>query len=404
MSYNFSQARTRGRGHSRQWAARFSSLLLVSHLGGFPPPLPAQEAVPFRLMMADSSIVIGAVVTMITTKTVVRLDSIIRPAPKPVPPVARGIPFGPYNLFGGGGAGTHSWDTPLVTAPFTMGTDLISPEGLERRLTAARVRGIRQVIQMTGGSHARYKTDGVFDMEEWRGAMDRYNTPAIKAAVARGVEDGSIIGNSVMDEPHNAGTVGHLKNSWGPAGTMTKARIDSMCTYQKGMFPTLPCGVVHDHAVFEPDKSYRVVDFVVDQYAWVKTQGDVLKFRNDALAMSKRDGHAVLFSINILAGGEHKWPKDPWVCPEPPETFQSTGKNPLSLGSTGGRGPFAPTCRVTPAQLLSWGTTLGAAGCGLTMWRYDRSLMAKPEYQASLGGIAATLAVLPAVACKRVSG
>ena len=63
-----------------------------------------------------------------------------------------------------------------------------------------------------------------------------------------------------MDEPNVSG--GGDGNTWGPPGTMTKARVDSLCADTKAMFPTLPVGVQHRYDVFEPTKSYRVCDFV----------------------------------------------------------------------------------------------------------------------------------------------
>jgi len=311
---------------------------------------------------------------------------------------ANGIPFGTFNLYGGGSAGPFSWDVPLSTGTqyFNMSTDFLAPEGALQRIASARDRGIKLLMNMTGGSHSNYKTNGVFDMSKWKAVMDGYNTPAIKSAVAAAVADGTIIGNSVMDEPHNVGTVGHLENSWGPAGTMTKLRIDQMCGYVKGIFPTLPVGVVHDHAIFEPENSYRVCDFIVDQYAWVKTLGNVTKFRDDALALARRDGISILFSMNVLAGGEHHWPKDPWTCPVYPATF-STG------GTTGGYGPYAPTCRMTASQVRSWGTTLGAAGCGLTLWRYDASFVTKADNAAAFRDVSEKLASLPGKSCRRTN-
>ena len=63
--------------------------------------------------------------------------------------------------------------------------------------------------------------------------METFNTQAIRDAVAEGVADGTIIGNSVMDEPQQSGTT---TKDWGPPGTMTKARVDQLCAYVKNIF------------------------------------------------------------------------------------------------------------------------------------------------------------------------
>ena len=95
---------------------------------------------------------------------------------------------------------------------------------------------------MTGGAHNLYKTAGVFDLAKWQAAMDAYNTQAIRDAIAEGVADGTIVGNSVMDEPQQHGVSSDPDKTWGPSGTMTKVRVDGMCAYVKAIFPTLPVG------------------------------------------------------------------------------------------------------------------------------------------------------------------
>jgi hypothetical protein len=240
---------------------------------------------------------------------------------------------------------------------------------------------------MTGGARANYLTDGVFDMAKWKAKMDQYNTPAIRSAVAAAVADGTIIGNSVMDEPGNDGGPGNEGNSWGPAGTLNKARVDSMCGYVKAIFPTLPVGVFHDWKSFEPTKGYQVCDFIISQYRSAK--GDVEAYRDGGLALAQRDHHAIVFSLNIIDGGLRDNVNDGvWSCPVP---------------LTGGRGSYAPNCRMSPDQVREFGLVLGPAGCGLVMWRYDDTFMANPENQSAFRDLGSRLSSLPGKACRRVS-
>jgi hypothetical protein len=297
------------------------------------------------------------------------------PAGRAAGPTSRkGIPFGSFG----------AWDGSIRrsnTDNFTLGTGSIDPDEVLGRISAARGSHQHLLLSMTGGSHRNYKTDGVFDMAKWKAKMDRYDTPAIKAAIAEGVADGTIIGNSVMDEPQNTSA----DNSWGPPGTMTKARVDEMCGYVKAMFPTMPVGVVHDHRVFQPEVPYHICDFIVTQYRWAKTKGDITKFRDDALALGKRDGIAIAFSMNILDGGIPRERKDE-PCPVP---------------ETGGDGTMGKACRMTPDQIRDWGLVLGPAGCALTMWRYDPVVMGDPKNVEAFKAIGATLSQLPARSCRR---
>src|SRR6185312_2606711 len=290
-------------------------------------------------------------------------------------PTTTGIPFGTYDLWAG--------DTSLEpnTAVFTGGIGSINATNIVARLEVARQNHKRLVLAMTGGSHWNYLTNDVFDMAKWQAKMDTYNTPAIKAAVAAAVADGTIIGNSVMDEPNVSG--GGDGNTWGPPGTMTKARVDGLCAYVKNMFPTMLVGVVHNHQTFEPTKSYQVCEFLVDQYSWRK--GSVNDFIQAGLDLGRRDGLGIIFSMNILNGGIQAERDGLWNCP---------------LTTTGGRGTFDPNCRMTAQQVREWGITLGSAGCAMMMWKYDDAFMANPENAQAFRDVAATLASLPAKSCR----
>ena len=113
----------------------------------------------------------------------------------PTPTSGAGIPFALWALLAAG-------DRPGAVHHGSL--DGYTAQNIVSRLGEARAKKIRVLMNMTGGTHNNYKTDGVFDMAKWRARMDTYNTPAIRAAVAAAVADGTIIGNSVMDEPHNS--------------------------------------------------------------------------------------------------------------------------------------------------------------------------------------------------------
>jgi hypothetical protein len=286
--------------------------------------------------------------------------------------LGQGIPFGLHTLW----ASATTTQSSGVAA-YSASQGWVAAGELAGHIAAARARGIRLVLVMTGGAHTRYKTDGVFDQAKWEAAMDAFDTPAIRDAVAAGVADGTIIGNTVMDEPQQSGTDA---KAWGPPGTMTKARVDGLCGYVKAIFPTLPVGVGHDHNVFETGNSYQVCEFIIAQYAARK--GNVVTWRDGALSLAARDGLAIIFSLNLLDGG----------------TQDRTGV--LDCAGTGGLGTHGINCRMTPAQVRDWGKLLGQAGCALLSWRYDGTFMARPENQAAISDVTITLSRLPQAPCK----
>jgi hypothetical protein len=284
----------------------------------------------------------------------------------------RGRAFGLFGLW------TTATAVGSGTAPYTASHDNIMPADLVPHINAARSKGIRLMLSMTGGSHDNYKTNGVFDEGKWRAAMDAFNTSANRDAVAAAVADGTIIGNSVMDEPQQSGTD---SKAWGPKGTMTKARVDGLCSYVRGIFPTLPIGVFHDPGIFEPDSSYQVCEFLISQFATRK--GNVVTWRDNGLAIVQRDGMKIIFSLNLLDGGTQD--RDgTWNC-----------------AGTGGLGTFSPNCQMTPDQIRTYAEALAPPGCALLSWRLDTPFLTRPENAAVLSSVALMVAALPLTPCVR---
>jgi hypothetical protein len=290
-----------------------------------------------------------------------------------------GIPYGPW----------AAWDGTSLkpnTEVFTASTGSVNADNILARIEAARSKRVKLIIAMTGGAHENYMSiiDGVhkFDINKWKAKMNTFNTAAIKTAVAAAIADGTIIGNSVMDEPHVAGG-GVDGNTWGPSGTMTKIVVDQLCGYVKSIFPTLPAGVVHRHDIFEPNNSYRVCDFLVSQYSY--RLGSVTAYRDGGLAMAQRDRIAIAFSINIINGGTED--RDgTWDC-------DGAGSN--------GVGKKEPKCRMTAEQVRNFGLVLGPVGCAFSMWQYDSDFMSRPDNQQAFKDVAARLATAPARSCRR---
>jgi hypothetical protein len=114
-----------------------------------------------------------------------------------------------------------------------MSQEYVDPTGIVIFLNCVRLKRQRVVVAMTGGLSTLYTTDGKFDMAKWKRRMNSFNTTAIKNVVAAGVADGTIIGNTILDEPETP--------RWG--GVLTKPQLDEMAAYVKAMFPTLLVGV-----------------------------------------------------------------------------------------------------------------------------------------------------------------
>ncbi len=283
------------------------------------------------------------------------------PAPPPIFTGKMGVPVGISGLLSAG----------VNPQSYTMSLDGYTADNIVRRLDEARSRNLHVLLNMTGGSHSNYVTGGGFDISKWRAKMNSYNTPAIKQAVAAAVSDGTIIGNSVMDEPQSdvAG------KSWG--GVMTKTLVDQMCGYVKGIFPSMAVGVVHDYSKLEPSSNYAVCDFIMSQYRLSK--GPVDQYVRNSAAFAKRSHVSLIMSLNVLHGGT-----------------PGTGCSQYGDESRG-----TALCPMTPDQIRTFGMALGSAGCALNMWRFEPAYFNQPAIQAAVRDVAVGLARLPRTACVR---
>jgi hypothetical protein len=273
-----------------------------------------------------------------------------------------GTPYGPDGLWAGYTTMKRGYQM------FTASVNSDSPAGIIKRINAARAARHQLVLMMTGGGHNNYISRGRFDYGKWRARMDRYRTPAIRAAVAAGVAAGTVLGNNMLDEPNHA--------SWG--GVITKAVIDRMAAHVKSIFPTLPVGV-SIRWDWRPSERYRKLDFIVTQY--VTRFGSATTWKNQALAAARKNGIALVFSFNPLNGGTKIR-----GCP---------------LGRTGGHGTYGGNCRMTPAQIRTTGYALAGSTCAVLMWRYDGSFMLKAANASAFKAVTARLSNTPRGRCRR---
>ena len=279
-----------------------------------------------------------------------------------------GLPYGPIGLWAGN-------DFEWGPGPFTSSQDNTFANMIVTRISTARLKKQRLVLAMTGGLSTDFTTRGKFDFGKWKNRMNTFNTPAIKTAVAAGVADGTILGNTVIDEPETP--------KWG--WVVTKSLIDQMATYVKNIFPTIPVGINQGGAGYKwrPTERFRVLDYVLHQYQWTATSGNIGAWRDAVLSRASTDGVTPAFSLNLLNGGVQDR-SGTWDCP-----------------GTGGKGTRYPNCRMTADEVSSWGRAIGPSGCFMTMWRYDDAFMSKSANQTAFRDVASLLATKSGRSCRR---
>jgi len=258
--------------------------------------------------------------------------------------------------------------------PFSGSSNSTDPNGIVKQINAARQMKQRLLLAMTGIAAKDLLTNGKFDISKWKKRMNSFNTSTIRSAVANAVSDGTVVGNTLIDEPET--------KKWG--GNITKSMIDDMAAYAKNIFPTLPMGILVGAPAYRwrTSERYRKLDWVVYSYKWWITSGNVTSWRNAVLDQARIDGVTPAFSLNILDGGVPDR-SGSWDCP----------------GS--GKGTYAPNCRMTADQLRSWGQALVGYGCQMHLWRFDYAFVSKSTNLDALKNLASKARSLTPRSCKR---
>jgi hypothetical protein len=192
---------------------------------------------------------------------------------------AGGIPFGtfeqPVTEFGNryNGAKENIW-----------------PEALLGELADIKSRG-GKVVLMFAGSEQYYKdADGHFSMTKWKERVDRYKGVNFSSYV----NDGTIIGHYMIDEPHDP-------YNWG-GQPISQATLEEMAKYSKQVWPTMAT-IVREGPEYLAKWSgtYQYLDGAWAQY--LSRMGDATDYvrRNVAAAQSKN--LALIVGLNFIKGG-----------------------------------------------------------------------------------------------------
>src|SRR6476661_3309251 len=266
-----------------------------------------------------------------------------------------GLPYGPIGLW----ATLNTFE--MGPAPFTLSQETVSPSSIVARINNARSKRQRLVLGMTGTSASDYKTNGKFDLSKWKRRMNGFNTSTIRNAVAGGVSDGTVVGNTMIDEPETV--------RWG--GNVSKSVIDQMAAYSRSIFSTLPVGVNLGPPGYRwrASERFHQLDWVRYQYSWGVTKGDVAAWRSAVLNQAHKDGVTPAFSLNVLDGGVRDLAGS-WDCP----------------------GTHRQNCWMSPDQVRTYGRAVGPSGCFLLMWTYTDAFMSKSANRDAFHDVASTLA------------
>lgn len=262
-----------------------------------------------------------------------------------------GIPFGlfhlPSSLYGGSYSGTLVNNAAYVHA-------LISD------LEAARQAGVKVVLSMVGAENFYKNSNGTFSLSKWKARLDLYKNTDFSSYI----NDGTIIGNYMIDEPHDPENWAGTTISW--------ATLDEMARYSKQYWPGMPT-IVRSWPAYLKGYDYKYLDVAWAQYS--ERKGNVADFIKNNVSDSKASGLALIVGMNLLDGGN---------------------------SSSGIRGYTGGKYAMSAAQIKSWGGTLldDSYPCAFVSWKYDPSYLSRSDIKAALATLSEKARNRPTKSCR----
>jgi len=189
-----------------------------------------------------------------------------------------GIPFGTY----------HQPNTEFGTR-YNGALRNIYPQYVASNLAAIKSRGGKVILSMAGSESNYRDASGNFSLSKWKARIDRYKG----IDLARWVQDGTLIGHYLMDEPNDP-------TNWN-GKQVSPATVEEMARYSKALFPSVPTIVrAYPDYMSKYSGTYRYLDAAWAQY--VVRKGNVNTFIADNVSKAKSKGLALVVGLNILKG------------------------------------------------------------------------------------------------------
>ena len=257
------------------------------------------------------------------------------------------MPFGPYHL------------PPSDYGPqFTGALRVTHPIYLMADLEAARRAGARVMLSMVGAERRIRGPDGHFSLAKWKLRLDRYKDFDFSSYI----EDGTIIGHYIMDEPHDP-------TNW--AGkTVSRAEVDEMARYSKQLWPNMVT-IIRGWPDYLKGYRYKYLDAAWAQYS--DRFGDIDGFINSNVRDAQSSGLALVVGLNLLAGGS----------------------------SRGISGYYEGRYAMSASEVRQWGGALldEPYVCAFISWKYNEKYFGRADIKAALEELGHKARSLPKKAC-----
>jgi hypothetical protein len=276
----------------------------------------------------------------------------VGPAAAPVPSAQQGIPFGffmgDYYQLG------STWTATLRGA---------SVGAVVKYLQIARERGSRVFIQFAGGRDKYLDAQGNFSITKWKDRVAPYKSVDLSSYIT----DGTLAAHYLIDEPEDA-------SRWN-GKPISYSDLEEVARYSKEVFPGLTT-IVRVIPTWLEGASFRWVNLDAAWAQYTASKGDVTAFRDTQAAAAKAQGLGLMFSLNVLDGGD---------------------------GSSGRPGTTSGRHNMSALELATYGKALieAPSGCGLLMWREDPGYLNAPGVRGAMEVLSAQAKARPATSCNQ---
>ena len=247
-----------------------------------------------------------------------------------------GIPFGamhvPNDKYGG-----------TVTGALRS----LDPRSLVANLEAARQAGVQVIVSFVGAANNYQNRNKTFSLDKWKAQLNPYKGVDFSSYI----NDGTIIGHYILDEPHDP-------TNWG--GTVVSpATVDEMARYSKQLWPTMPV-IIRGWPDFLKGYTFHYLDAAWAQYS--ERKGPIADFVRNNVRDAKAAGLALVVGLNVLDGGNK---------------------------SSGIRGNSRGHYAMNGSQLNAWGSALLADDypCAFIAWKWDASYMNRSDVKSAMASL-----------------
>jgi hypothetical protein len=264
---------------------------------------------------------------------------------------APGIAFGAFDM-----------PPSMMGSKFTGIVRASGPHDILCTLATARRAGARIMVRLSGGDRFFREPDRTLNMAKWKARIDRYKRVNFQSFI----DDGTLIGHYILDEPHNA-------NTW--KNQVPFETVEAMARYSKELWPNLTT-VVRAYPDWLSNASFRwqYLDAAWAQYSGSK--GEVKQWMNDQSTYARREGFGLIVGLNVLNGGN---------------------------GSSGIKGTRTGLYTMSAKEVREWGSVLVADthACAFYAWKYTTSYFARTDIQSALDELASKSKNRERQSCKR---